>query len=198
MSVDEMESGDEDTNNNESKFLTISAIDSLCQLVIEQQNPSALTSLLNGYRTACHYGAVSSGFHNADSSHRFQNSEAFSKILIFMLNEADNFFRKLLGLSIPSVKKEKLSELKKTSKWNTLKPLIKSYLRSTLFLLNQITEIEILIFSLARARASIAFFVAFPSLLRRLVKVLTSCSFIHSIWAIVAKKNTANIFGVCS
>lgn len=172
MSVDETQSMDADTHNNEIKILTSSAVDYLRQLVTELQSLSALTSLLNEYRTACHYGAESSGLLN-NESHRFPSSEAFSKILIFMLNEADDIFRKLLGLS-SNLRKEKLSELKNSSKWDTLKPLVKSYLRSTLFLLNQVTETEILAFSLARARASMVFFVAFPPLLRRLIKVLAS------------------------
>ncbi|EXC19504.1 hypothetical protein L484_014134 [Morus notabilis] len=166
MSVDETQSMNENTQNNEGKFLTSSAVDYLCQLVSEKQSLSALTSLLNGYWAVCHYG-VESSLNN--DSHRFPSSEAFSKILMFMLNEADDIFRKLLGLS-SNFRKEKLSELKNSSKWDTVKPLIKSYLRSTLFLLNQVTETEILAFSLARVRASTMFFVAFPSLLRRLIK----------------------------
>ncbi|XP_062092826.1 protein REBELOTE isoform X2 [Humulus lupulus] len=172
MSIDETESVDgESVDNKKSLFLTSSDVDSWCQLVTEQQNLSALTSLLNGYRTACHYRAQSSGVINAaDSRHRFQSSETFCKILIFTLNDADNIFRKLLGLSNSNIRKEKISELKNSSKWNTFKPFIKSYLRSSLYLLNQVTETEILTFSFARLRASMAFFVAFPSLLCRLVK----------------------------
>lgn len=173
MSIDDgTESVDgESANNNESQFLTSSDVDSWCQLVTEQQSLSAITSLLNGYQTACHYRVESSGVPNADSRHRFQSSETFCKILIFMLNEADSIFRKLLGLSNSNNRKEKLSELKNTSKWNALKPLIKSYLRNTIYFLNQVTETEILTFSLARVRVSMTFLVAFPSLLRRLVKV---------------------------
>ncbi|KAM6582671.1 hypothetical protein CsatB_009673 [Cannabis sativa] len=172
MSIDETESVDgESVDKNKSLFLSSSDVDCWCQLVTEQQNLAALTSLLNGYRTACHYRAQSSGVIIAGSRHRFQSSETFCKILIFTLNEADNIFRKLLGLSKSNIKKEKLSELKSSSKWNAFKPFIKSYLRSSLYLLNQVTETEILTFSLARLRASMAFFVAFPSLLRRLVKI---------------------------
>ncbi|PON58538.1 Nucleolar complex protein [Parasponia andersonii] len=159
----------ESESNNESQLLTSSDVNSWCQLVTEQQSLSALTSLLNGYRSACHYRAESSGVLSADLRHRFQNSEAFCKIWIFMLNEGNNLFRKLLGLSESNIRKDKLSELKNTSKWNTVKPLIKSYLRSTLYLLNQVSETEILTFSLAQVRASMPFFFAFPSLLRRLV-----------------------------
>ncbi|KAM1675598.1 hypothetical protein FF1_041106 [Malus domestica] len=172
MSEDDMRPENVDgVNTHASKLLTSSAIDSLCQLVKEHQSVPALTSLLNGYRAACHYGAETTSVFNADSCHGIQNSETFCKILMFMLNEADNVFRGLLGISSSNPKKEKSMDLSKNSKWNTLKPLIKSYLRSTLLLLNEVNDSEILAFSLSRIRASMIFFVAFPSLLRRLIKI---------------------------
>lgn len=151
--------------------LTSSPVDSLCQLVTEQQNVSALTRLLNGYRAACHYGAESTGVFNAYSDHKIQNSEILSKILMFMLKEADHTIRGMMGIASSNSKKEKSVELKNNTKWSTFKPLIKSYLRSTLFLLNQVDDSEILAFTLERIRVSTTFFIAFPSLLRRLIKV---------------------------
>ncbi|XP_050370968.1 protein REBELOTE [Argentina anserina] len=158
-------------NFNWGKLLTSSSIDSLCELVTEQQNVSALTILLNGYRAGCHYGAESNKFFDAYTSHGIQNSETLSKILIFVLNEADSTFRGLMGIASSNSKKEKSVDLKKNTKWGTFKPLIKSYLRSTLFLLNQVDDSEILAFSLARIRASMTFFIVFPSLLHRLIKI---------------------------
>lgn len=143
-----------------------STINSWCQLVKEEHNNAALTYLLNAYRAACHYGSESSG-------HRIENSEAFSNILIFVLSEADNIFRKLLQISSTNTKKETILELKNTSKWKNLKPLIKSFLRSTLFLLDQVADSDTLIFVLHRIKASVIFFALFPSLLSRCIKVLS-------------------------
>ncbi|OMP07740.1 Nucleolar complex protein 2 [Corchorus olitorius] len=176
---DEENTSDDDTqnpskgnvNSSKDKLLTSSALNSLCQLVKEQQSISALTSLLNGYRVACHYGTEPSGLLDVGSCCGLQDSSTFSKILIFMLQEADNIFRGMLGISRSSCKKETILELKNTSKWKTMKPLIKSYLRSTLFLLNQITDSEMLAFSLVRLRASVIFFAAFRPLLQRLIKI---------------------------
>ncbi|XWS58834.1 hypothetical protein CRYUN_Cryun08bG0068000 [Craigia yunnanensis] len=158
-------------NLRKDKLLTSSALNSLCQLVREQHSMSALTSLLNGYRAACHYGTKPSSLLDVDSCCGLQGSRIFSKILIFMLEEADNIFRGRLGISCSSCKKETILELNNTSKWKAMKPLIKSYLRSTLFLLNQVTDSEILAFTLVRLRASIIFFAAFRPLLRRLIKI---------------------------
>ncbi|CAK7325526.1 unnamed protein product [Dovyalis caffra] len=143
--------------------LSSSTVDSLCELVKEQNNVPSLVRLLNVYRAACHYGSESSTF--------LGDSFPFSKILEFMLHEADNIFRKILGISCSNERKEAILELKNTSKWKTLKPLVKSYLRSTLFLLNEVTDSQILAFALTRLRASIVFFAAFPPLLQRLIKI---------------------------
>lgn len=127
----------------------------------------ALASLLNAYRTVCHYGADS-------VSHRIKNSEAFCKTLPFVLSNADCMFRDqveipTLNFSEQTVFFQKLKEL---PPWGGLKPFVKSYVRSTLFLLNQVTDTDILELALSRLRASLVFLTAFPSLLQRLIKVL--------------------------
>ncbi|XP_019442588.1 PREDICTED: nucleolar complex protein 2 homolog [Lupinus angustifolius] len=142
------------------KLLTSASVDSLCQLVREQQSVPALTCLINAYRAACH--------NDSEGAHK---SETFCKILMFLLHESDTIFRKLLGISSTSFKKEIVLEQKNSKKWLSLRPLIKSYFRSTVFLLNQITDSEILAFLICRLRASIIFLAAFPSLLRRLLKI---------------------------
>ncbi|XP_040939977.1 nucleolar complex protein 2 homolog isoform X12 [Gossypium hirsutum] len=171
-SEDGTESPEKGTVNlRKGKLFTSSAFNSLCQLVREHRSISALTSLLNEYRAACHYGSEPSDLHDVALCSGLQDSKTFSKILIFMLQEADNIFREMLGISSSSCKKEAILELKNSSKWKTMKPLIKSYLGSTLFLLNQVTNSEILAFSLVRVRASVIFFATFHPLLRRLIKI---------------------------
>ncbi|XP_047327533.1 nucleolar complex-associated protein 2 [Impatiens glandulifera] len=174
--------------STQGKVLTTSLIDSLSQRIRKEHDESALVSLLNGYGAACHYGTESFGSGNTISYPRIQNSEAFSSILILMLQEADNIFRGLLKISSSNCKKETILELKNTSKWKKLRPLIKSYLRSTLLLLDQVTDSDMLTFVLSRLQSSVVFFSDFPGLLRRLIKLavqlwttgeegLSSCSF---------------------
>ncbi|XP_011018775.1 PREDICTED: nucleolar complex protein 2 homolog isoform X1 [Populus euphratica] len=159
------EESDEDGRESTNKMgnLSSSTFDSLCELVKEQNNVPAFVRLLNGYRAACHYGS--------ESPTIVEDSHTFCKILTFMLQEADNIFRKILGISGSNDRKEAILELKNTSKWKTLKPVVKSYLRSTLFLLNVVTDSQILAFALTRLKASIVFFAAFPPLLGRLIKI---------------------------
>lgn len=179
---------EDDSTKTKSKVLSTFIVSSWSQRLKEDHNDPALSSLLNAYRDACHFGTESSGLADNDLCYRIQNSEAFCNVIFFMLQEADNIFRGLLKISLTTCKKETILELKNTSKWKKMKPLVKSYLRSTLFLLNQVTDSQTLALSLTRLRASIIFFAAFPSLLQRLIKIsvhlwatgggdLSSCSF---------------------
>ena len=161
---------EQSNSSNKGFLLSSSVVDSLCDQVKNKHDLSLLTSLINGYRAACHYGSEAASNVDAVRCYKIGNSETFSKILIFTLGEADNLFREHLGLTNSRVKKETILEMKNTQKWKAVKPLIKSYLRSCLFLLNDASETEILRFALAQIRASIIFFAAFPSLQRRLIK----------------------------
>ncbi|KEH25665.1 putative nucleolar complex protein [Medicago truncatula] len=177
LSSDEETGSDDETMNDENaqtrvgKTLASASVDSLCKLVKEQQSLPALTCLINAYRAACHSDSETTSVIGSVLSNGVQTSEKFCTILMFMLHEADNMFRMLLSIPSSSSKKEAVLDLKNKAKWLSLRPLIKSYLRNTVFLLNQITDSEILSFSICRLRASMIFLAAFPSLLHKLVKI---------------------------
>lgn len=164
------------------KMLTSASVDSLSKLVKEQQSLSSLTCLINAYRAACHSDFEATSVSGCVISHGIHKSENFSTLLMFMLHEADPIFRMLLGIPSSSSKKEAVLDLKKSAKWLSLRPLIKSYLRSTIFLLNQISDSEILAFSISRLRASIIFLTAFPSLLNKLLKVFFNFTVVKYTW----------------
>ncbi|XP_024980377.1 nucleolar complex protein 2 homolog isoform X2 [Cynara cardunculus var. scolymus] len=177
MYSDEDETGEDlmmldDSTTTKHKMLTCSTINLWSKLVTEEHSESALIGLLNAYRAACHLGPEETGFIDAASCPVIQDSDTFCNIYTFILSEADNIFRGLLKIPSSTCKKESILELKNTPRWKKAKPMIKSYLRSTLFLLKQVTDSEILAFSITRLRASIVFFAAFPSLLSRLIKII--------------------------
>ncbi|GAY49547.1 hypothetical protein CUMW_119950 [Citrus unshiu] len=159
--------------NKKKKLSRLKAKDfpSFWKAMIKVSNHSEMRMLLlNAYRASCHYGAESTGILGSGSGAPMLDCETFCKILMFVLREADDVFREMLGIS-SNCKRDTILGLKNNSKWKTVRPLIKSYLRSTLFMLNQATDSEILAFSLNRLRASIVFFAAFPLLIRRLIKI---------------------------
>ncbi|URD96064.1 nucleolar complex protein 2 [Musa troglodytarum] len=147
------------------KVLTSSTLDVWCWMVMEQPNCSTLSSLLYGFRAACHFGVDS----DEVSQQKIANREVFSKLLTFVLQEAHGIFSRLLGIS-GSMNKENMLKTTKKSEWKSVRPLIKSYLRSSLFLLNQEMDNQILMFVISQLRLSIMFFAAFPSLAKRLIK----------------------------
>ncbi|KAG9439500.1 hypothetical protein H6P81_019665 [Aristolochia fimbriata] len=151
------------------KILTSSMVDVWFELIVEKKDLSLLPNLLNGFRVACLFGTDS-----PDSTlyYQIQSKETFCKILMCVLQQADGILRKLLGISISGCKKETIMELVNSSKkWKNVKPLINSYLRSTLYLLNQITDSQILEFTLSRLRSSVILLAAFPSIRRKVIKV---------------------------
>ncbi|XP_023761825.1 protein REBELOTE [Lactuca sativa] len=156
---------DDDSATTKHKLLTCSLINSWSKSVKEDHSESALTSLVNAYRAACHLG-------HEETEFIIQDNETFCSIYTFMLSEADNIFRGLLKIPSANRKKDSILELKNTPRWKKVKPMVKSYLRSTLFLLKQVTDLDILAFSITRLRSSIIFFAAFPSLLNRVIQII--------------------------
>lgn len=152
------------------RVLTGSVLASCCNLVDEEQSLQALTSLLNWYRAACHYGHEPSGITSPDISYDIEDSETFANVMVFVLQKADHTFRSILGLS-GSANKEKIQKLKNNPKWDSVKPLIRSFFRSTFHLVKQAADLEITVFALTQLRVSVVFFTAFPELLNKMIKL---------------------------
>ncbi|KAI3525069.1 hypothetical protein L1887_03740 [Cichorium endivia] len=194
---DEIDEGEDlmvldDSVTTKRKVLRISDINSWSNLVTKENSESALTSLVNAYRAACHLGHEENGF-------IIQDNETFCKIYTFMLSEADNIFRGLLKIPLSSRKKDSILELKNTPRWKKVKPMVKSYLRSTLFLLKQVTDLEILAFTITRLRASVIFFAAFPSLLNRVIQIVVplwaTCEGTLSASSFLVIEDVVSVFG---
>jgi len=169
--MDSMDDDDDsnDRNSPNAKVLTSKTISEWCQLVSKDPKSPALRNLLNAFRDACRYGVHSDG----PSMQRFQNARVFYQIITFVLSESDNVFRALLEIQ-DDANKGKIMNLRNSKKWQTVDPLLKSYLRNSLDLLSQLTDNKILAFVLTRLRASVVLFSAYPSTSSRLVKVLLS------------------------
>lgn len=159
-----------DSDITKDKVLSGSVFSSCCELVDEKQSVQALISLLNWYRAACYYGHEPSGMTGSDIQYDIEDSETFAKVMIYVLQKADHTFRNILGLS-ESSNKEKILKLKNNPKWDSLKPLVKSFLTSSMHLVKQAGDLETKVFALTQLRVSVVFFAAFPDLLKKLIKV---------------------------
>ncbi|CAN6471429.1 unnamed protein product [Victoria cruziana] len=158
-----------ESTQKSGKVLTTAMIDSWCKKISENGSLSAIRSIMRAFQTACHYGDDDKN----ETSQKFSvmTSSVFNKIMVFVLSKIDKIFRTLLKLPETGGKKEIIVELMTTKAWKDHGYLVKSYLGNTLHVLQQMTDTEMISFTLQRLRSSAIFLVAFPSLLRRYIKV---------------------------
>lgn len=158
------------------KVITTAMVDSWCNSIQENGNLSAVRSLMRAFKTACHYGDDAGD----DSSTKFSimSSSVFNKIMLFVLSEMDVILRKLLKLPTSGGKKETIVNLMNSKQWKNYNHLVKSYLGNALHVLNQMTDTEMISFTLRRLKYSSIFLAAFPSFLRKYIKVCVEFFFI--------------------
>ncbi|XVF41746.1 hypothetical protein PTKIN_Ptkin01aG0304900 [Pterospermum kingtungense] len=159
----------EEEEKPSKNVLTTAMIDSWCNSIRDDEKLSAVRSLMKAFRTACHYGDDT----GEESSAKFtvMSSSVFNKIMLFTLSEMDGILRKLLKLPASGGKKETINVLMTTKQWKSYNHLVKSYLGNALHVLNQMTDTKMISFTLRRLQYSSVFLVAFPSLLRKYIKV---------------------------
>lgn len=171
--------------------LSTSLVEAWCTAVKEKQHVGALKNLLRAFRTACHYG--DGEMEDVGSKFNITNSHVFNKIMLFVLVDIDAVFKKMLGLADMNEKKSGSVEVQKLSKWKKLEPFVKTYLGNALHILNQMTDNQMIAFTVRRLKASVIFLAAFPILARKYMKVQTICSNSRiSIWFGLLK--SSNIF----
>ncbi|CAK9166685.1 unnamed protein product [Ilex paraguariensis] len=152
------------------RVITSAMIDSWCNSIQENGRVGAVRSLMNAFRTACHYGDDSGDESLTKLS--IMSSSVFNKIMLFVLNEMDGILRGLVKLPPSGGKKELIIDLMRTKQWKSYNHLVKSYLGNALHVLNQMTDAEMISFTIRRLRYSSVFLAAFPSLLRKYIKVV--------------------------
>ncbi|KAK2976258.1 hypothetical protein RJ640_000795, partial [Escallonia rubra] len=152
-----------------SSVITSAMVDSWCNSIQENGRVAAIRSLLKAFRTACHYGDDSENESSTKLS--VMSSSVFNRIMMFVLSEMDGILRTLLKLPPSGGKKEMITDLTNKKQWKNYNHLVKSYLGNALHVLNQMTDTEMISFTLRRLRYSSIFLAAFPSLLRKYVKV---------------------------
>ncbi|XP_020094392.1 nucleolar complex protein 2 homolog [Ananas comosus] len=163
----------EEEQKPSAKVITTEMVDSWCKAIKKDRKVGAVRSLLRAFRAACHYGDDGEN----DSAPKFSiiSSNVFNQIMVFVLNEMDGILRGLLDAPISGGKKEIVMELTTTKMWKKHGSLMRLYLGNALHILTQMTDETMISFTLRRVKASAVFLAAFPSLLRKYVKVLLHC-----------------------
>lgn len=150
-----------------AKVITTAMVDSWCT-EIKDHKLSAIRSALRAFRAACHYGDDDSG---ETSRLDIVSSSVFNKIMVLVLTEMDKALRELLKFPPSGGKRETVLDLMHSKLWKKYGNLVKLYLGNSLHVLNQMTDEEMISFTLKRIKCSAVFLAAFPVLLRKFIKV---------------------------
>lgn len=169
VDVEEPASDKKKEAESSKKVITSAMVDSWCNAVSKNAKIGPIRSLLKVYRTACHYG--DDGGDDPSTKFSIMSSSVFNKILLFVLNEMDRLLRGLLQLPLSGGKKETMKDLLRTKQWKNYHHLVRLYLGNSLHILNQMTDTEMISFTLRRLRYSSMFLAAFPGFLRKYIKV---------------------------
>jgi len=150
------------------KPITMEMVDSWCDGV-ENEKIGSIRSILQAFRRACHYGED----HGDNSTPKFSvvSGSVLDKVMHFVLKHMDSVLRQLLGAPSFGGKKEAISELMLSKPWKRHGNLMRIYLANALHMITEMTDEQMIAFTIHRVRASAVFLAAFPSLLRKYVKV---------------------------
>uniref|UniRef100_A0A452YI81 Nucleolar complex protein 2-like protein n=1 Tax=Aegilops tauschii subsp. strangulata TaxID=200361 RepID=A0A452YI81_AEGTS len=144
-------------------------VDSWCKGA-EDGKIGSIRSILQAFRRACHYGEDSGD--NSAPKFSVMSGSVLDKVMHYVLKNMDSILRQLLGAPSSGGKKEKISELMMTNSWKRNGNLMRVYLVNAFHMITEMTDDQMIAFTILRVRASAVFLAAFPSLLRKYVKTL--------------------------
>ncbi|KAL5223919.1 hypothetical protein ABZP36_010558 [Zizania latifolia] len=151
------------------KPITMQMVDSWCKGA-ENGNIGSIRSILQAFRKACHYGEDSGD--NSAPKFSVMSGSVLDKVMHFVLKNIDRILRQLLDAPSFGGKKETISELTITKPWKRHGRLMRVYLANALHMVTEMTDEQMIAFTVHRVRASAVFLSAFPALLRKYVKAL--------------------------
>lgn len=153
-------------------MLSTALVDAWGKAIMEKQHVGAVRNMLRAYRSACHYGDGE----GEDLGSRFNvaSSHVFNRIMVFALSEMDGVIRRMLGQQDDVDRTHgKAVDFQKNSRWKKIKPFVRSYLANSHHILTQMSDNQMIGFTLRRVKASVLFLAAFPKLARLYLKVGT-------------------------
>jgi len=161
-------------NRQSGKTLTSALVKTLCENAKGGKALGAAKHLFTAYRAACHYGDEEN--ENDQTMLKLASSSAFNDLVQFVLAEADDIFRGVLGDKPAKSTQEQYDyEPMKSNRWKKVEPVVKSYIGNTLHLLGQLTDASMTSLVLRRLAASVAFLKPFERLTKRVTRTTLMC-----------------------
>ena len=161
-------------NRQSGKTLTSALVKKLCENAKGGKALGAAKHLFTAYRAACHYGDEEN--ENDQTMLKLASSSAFNDLVPFVLAEAEDIFRGVLGDKPAKSTQEQYDyEPMKSNRWKKVEPVVKSYIGNTLHLLGQLTDASMTSLVLRRLAASVAFLKPFERLTKRVTRTTLMC-----------------------
>lgn len=189
---DEEEMQDEEAGTDKV-HLTASVLASLEKGAFKTHGLKSLKKLVVAYKTACHLSDTAEDSKGA-SPYIIDSSKIFDELMLLCLNNIhEEFHFHLLRSGSNSETKEKASEeeeeeeavveddkplnpklLEKAERWPQLRPIIQSFFKSTLHVMSEAKEPELLVFVLKALAKLNRYLTPFPRLASAMLKSLTA------------------------
>eukprot|EP00798_Chlamydomonas_sp_ICE-L_P022463 gene22463-29579_t len=129
--------------------VTTALVNKWCGVAKESAPIGTVGQLVKAYRLACHYGDPEE--EAIESSLRITSSSVYNQLMLFMLQEADGIFRRMLGIDKKAAGAITMDDLTKNgANW---RKVIKSFWGNSMHLLASMTDPKLMAFTLHRLRS---------------------------------------------
>jgi len=167
----------------EGTILTMDMLDKFerSTFVAHGVRTGGLKSLISAYRSACHLSDPNSS--SSSSGFIIEDSDVYDKLMVMVLGRCHDAFRHHLELVSNDNDEEddtidnkpiNPKDMVKARRWSDVKKLLESFYRSTLHLLTEAKEPELLEFILKSCSKYMPFLTPFPKLAKGLLKQFVS------------------------
>jgi nucleolar complex protein 2 len=190
---------DEEEGDGESAYTNVDAkfLKKLEQGAFKSHGIKSLKKLVAVYKTACHLSDANKSSDERDSQNKsrskkylIDSSDVFDKLMVMCLSKCHHEFHyHLIGegtrtehddAAANSDSEDRDEEpimskvLARSRRWNDIKPVFQSFMKSTLNLLAEAKEPELLTFILKALSKYVRFLTPFPRIAEQLLKVLVT------------------------
>lgn len=177
--------------DSQTTTFTAKMLDKHIKDTFEHHKTKALKNIISAFRSACHMSDPNEDPTQSAGKFHIDSSVIFDKLMVVCLKQChEEFHYHLLGEGtlVGAAKNEELPEideldenkplnpkkLMKSFRWTKLKPIIKSFLNSILYLLEQAQDTKLQTFILKSFSKYVPYLTAFPRLMRGILKNLIS------------------------
>ncbi|CAG8613213.1 8452_t:CDS:10, partial [Scutellospora calospora] len=146
--------------------LTTSMVKKLQVAITQSHSLRSLQKLLLAFRAAAHINDSEEKHY----SYKISDSAVFNNLVVICLKYTTGVFDHHLNRQNQNLTSKKL--LCTHRKWKTLEPLIKSFLSSVLYMLEQVTENDMIYFIVRESEKAVPYYACLPKLSKHYLKQL--------------------------